>query len=627
MKNKIYTLLLVLLSLTFLFSCEEKFNGPRPGVMITSINSGEDFIEFKLSTSDAQDAAYMILDGEDVILPKAEEIFSKGTIIPAAEATYREDNLKDNSKFTIVVVSRSEEMFSDVKSILMSTSKKAEICTFSISILDKTSSKLKIKVIPSKDEITYVNYIYSKSVIDENGLSNDAKLHEYLMEDLKKLNPSLSVAQICEKILTKGTTDGWLIGLTENTDYVTFAYAMNDKGEMLTSITRKEAKTLEKEHTDLSFELSTANLGPFSVDINVIPSIASEKYVILCVADTEYPDAKTANDIAEAYVRDNESQLDLGLGLLSGNYSIDKYSILPVTNYKLVAFGYNKEITSDATLLEFTSAPMDDIETVTYTARLLELNSNNVTAEIKPSSNNILYFGGLMPTADADDAGVAKFIQTAHENLLSAYEEQKFFDKNLTLIEFLTSTCFKGKKDIAFQGLNFDTNYTLVLFGVDKDANPSNYCFVQKEFADIPERESSDATFTSELFKAFNSTDAKEAGIYPNLTEDQLDLPVVTIKMTANSKAKELFFAVCNDTYTGTDEEVIDKVEWSSFNGIAEFPYKIFMINAWDRDYYIFTVAKDADGVLGQVKRTTINISRDDVSPINELKELLDQAN
>ncbi len=94
---------------------------PVPNITLTEGSTTTNALTFKVTLTDAEKAAYICLEkSEGLTLPTAAEIISDGTIIPqAGEVTVSE--LNANTTYIIAVAAANKEVFSEVKSIEMTT--------------------------------------------------------------------------------------------------------------------------------------------------------------------------------------------------------------------------------------------------------------------------------------------------------------------------------------------------------------------------------------------------------------------------------------------------------------------------------------------------------------------------
>ena len=94
---------------------------PVPNITLTEGSTTTNALTFNVTLTDAEKAAYICLEkSEGLTLPTAAEIISDGTVIPqAGEVTVSE--LNANTTYIIAVAAANKEVFSEVKSIEMTT--------------------------------------------------------------------------------------------------------------------------------------------------------------------------------------------------------------------------------------------------------------------------------------------------------------------------------------------------------------------------------------------------------------------------------------------------------------------------------------------------------------------------
>lgn len=94
---------------------------PTPVVTLTEGTTETNALTFNVALTDAEKASYMCLEkSEDLTLPTAEEILNNGTAIAQA-GEVKISELKAKTTYVIAVAASNKEVFSEVKSIEMTT--------------------------------------------------------------------------------------------------------------------------------------------------------------------------------------------------------------------------------------------------------------------------------------------------------------------------------------------------------------------------------------------------------------------------------------------------------------------------------------------------------------------------
>ncbi len=196
----------------------------RPSVSLLAGNSTETSISFSMTTSEATEASYLVVEknNEASAAPSPEEILSKGVQADVTTSkSYTENSLTPGTQYTVYAVARNAGGMSDIASVEMTTI--AVIPTVQLSKDEVTASSIKFILVPSK--AVRVAYLCAPA-------SEEAPTAEAILEQGTEANA--------------GETGSYqLDGLLPATSYTVYAAAQGEYA--LSEVASLSVSTLEPE--------------------------------------------------------------------------------------------------------------------------------------------------------------------------------------------------------------------------------------------------------------------------------------------------------------------------------------------------------------------------------------------
>ena len=151
-----------------------------PALYIDCIEEYPSSLKIDVLSKGAESAAYMVLPGflqEDGLT--AEKIFSQGQECSTGRTTFSAENLTPCQEHTIYYAAKTSF------GIYSMTSATAFTSAFRFNLYtEQTSTHATLTIIPDADEFEYLARLSKRS--EGSGERNDGRLHEILMEELKK---------------------------------------------------------------------------------------------------------------------------------------------------------------------------------------------------------------------------------------------------------------------------------------------------------------------------------------------------------------------------------------------------------------------------------------------------------
>lgn len=173
----------------------------------------------------------------------------------------------------------------------------APVGPFAIEIGPSSTGQISWSVIPPDETVTYVSMAADKATWDS--FSSYEEYMQYDIEYFKEqaIERNLGYEEFLAKyVLKQGTKrDLTTKGLSPETEYVVYAYAMDGTGIILSGMYYAMTSTTAVEQTDVTFELTVEQDFPF-VTISAVPSDNEVYYLIDLYNGTSTPEG-----ITEAY--------------------------------------------------------------------------------------------------------------------------------------------------------------------------------------------------------------------------------------------------------------------------------------------------------------------------------------
>lgn len=284
--------------------------------------------------------------------------------------------------FCIVTVGMDGAPTTAVNVLEYTAEEKAEDKPFILEVTNVSQTNAHIKIVPPTEDMKYYWYYTTPEVIAMHGGRDivdeelDFGWYKYVAD---LYGNGTTWQELMLPQLTTGTlerdavdTDGDALQLKWDTDYVMYAYGLNDQCERITDIYFTEFKTKERNVSDLSFtfepvsveddpEHTYGTMIKHNVTVDIIPSNPTEQYAVN-YSRTKYLDwyeteGKTWDDyIYEQFMKSSVK--------FTGDVRIVMQDISEKDEYYLVVMGWDEAPNTDIFKYKFTYYSMMELTAI-----------------------------------------------------------------------------------------------------------------------------------------------------------------------------------------------------------------------------------------------------------------------
>lgn len=564
-------------------------------------NSPKAFMEFYLDWLQENNPTFTL----DEIL---EQILSTG------EDSYEFSKLKADTEYLVFAIKVSDdgtlpeegetEAFT---TIALPPIEKVD-CTFDITVTDIGASAATVSVTPSKTDVPYYFDLITKADYEANGGNEDAIaqavssflsfLMDYYGETLEN-----TVASI---VSTGPDSYAYESGLDPETEYYVFACGLTSDGRINTDVGMKAFKTEAVKPSTNVFTMDISNITATG-SLVTLTTTNDDPYIIDVwpTADLEgLSDAEIVSAVEETYGS------FIGFVVSTGDMELDNEGYLePETDYTAFVFGYDSgTATTAVTKKTFRTLEGGDPADCTFEITVDPLKSNAANVVITPSDSSVGYYFDLMEKSDyTSDAAIVTMIKEFFEQLAEEHE--------MTLADVVDELQSRGKDSYNF-GVAPETSYYVFAYAINEDA--TNAGSVYKYEFTTPEVVMGTASASVTVSKYYDG-DALYAAD-PVTYKDVKGLAYIPTVVNHSADAAHwwvcLFGGNLTDETEYTDDLIINNVV-DQGKGLKDRE-SINYMGSWG-DLTFFAVAEDADGNYGPVFRLFFPVSKDGVSPIDDL--------
>lgn len=298
---------------------------------------------------------------------------------------------------------------------------------------------------------------------------------------------------------------------------------------------------------------------------------------------------------------------DMAPEVVTGNQTRLFDDLMPETDYVAVAFGFDGgSYTTGLTRKEFKTSKGGSSAECTFDFRITNLKPRSVDVEVIPSDPSVYYYYELFE-ADYTIEQVKEYYESQCEAQIAsgAVEDAS---------EYWRYTATFMGPDRWTYSLEPNTSYWFVAMAVDIEAG----MITNMQGSDVftsPEPIVSDAVCELDLS---NYYDGDELYAYdPNVYSQTAGKAYLVVKTEVSGPAVHWYHMIYTwaDVYdTYSDEIIINNI----VNGVMDSGTSGWTCT-WDKEYVAYAVAEDADGNYGKVFRQRFILTKDGVSPIDEI--------
>lgn len=619
-----------------------------PTVKLEVVEETLTSVSFRITATNASEVAYVEQDDLSAV-PSARAILTAGKKVSAAEAqeiTIKECTPGETYYFAAAAVSESGE-YSEVATIKLTAAGTA--CSFELEVLGATDTRISYQVTPDDDDVKYIVSFLPKSEYTD---ASDDEIYSAIYSSIEKkaAEAGTSLEEYIGSNSHNGLYQGYVEGLTAETEYLIVVVGINPDGTQNTAIVKDEAATTAVV-PEMTFEISVTEIEATSAHIKITPSDLESPFYYEIVLASKYPDL-TADEIADELIKIYAAQFNAGQALYTGIQDWDKASInwlLSDSKYYLVVFAYTPGIgkTSACAMYEFETKHGVKAEELEGKVNFKSITATMISAEFVPNEGleSIFYGAIAFPAEGYTDAAATEAMQKQIDDYVESQREK---NPSFTKAEALSYICFVGANYyLDVMGLIPDTEYKLAIIPVENtgDASTKVLTFDFKTSTDV----ASDATCTAELIGVYDAEELYALGIVEGMSKPEPDASYyAAVKVTKNDAVKYCQYYAAVGDYRDTEDEFKTDDYLLSWSGWKELKMEDFDENnatylLLKYDYYngpkygsditLLVIGRDSEdpqdgtGVWGKSSRIYIKVN-DKTDPQlgdpEDLKEFLE---
>lgn len=330
----------------------------------------------------------------------------------------------------------------------------------------ETDSSCDVEVTPTNTGCFYYFDLVEKADFDTWGSDAEiiAETVDFLKETVDYYHANGYTDLTLADLFSIGPDGYQFEGLSPDTDYVVYAFALTEEGEPLTGVTRETVHTQPFIPTDdCTFDIGFANVTTSAFDVLVHPSSAATRYYI-GVCPKELFDSMGPAAIADKFIAmENRYEIDWAGNnyIWTGDTTANTYSDLSMgdldaaTEYAAVVFGVSTEgkRTTEVAYKFQTTAELA-ASSMTIDIKVRNITATGAIFDVTPSNPDEVYFVDALSNdeyanyKDGKEAYVNEYVE-----ILKQYG---FFEYSL----------FKGNQAVDYANMLYpSTTYVVVAFG------------------------------------------------------------------------------------------------------------------------------------------------------------------
>ena len=338
-----------------------------------------------------------------------------------------------------------------------------------------------IDVTPSDENMEYIFDIMEKSKWEELYAANPesvvaARIAGWEQDVLDGLdsNPTMDVWQkymaIYQHSYPRTINASEYYNMYWDTEYVMYAFGMNDEGFQTTNVAVVEFKTATPVASNNTFKIEISELTASTVAFNV--TTTNNDPYFLTIQDKRYVDRFFGENAKETwedmiwdltFVKTDEQIQDY---IFSGSQSLTNADINKnvdtLHEYQVVIWGFNEGPTTEVYVSDVFQ-PFEEVIELNLYLTIDNATSDTLTATIDASTDEAAYYVGCITANEfGDDYGLT-YINSLYGNLT---EESLYY----------------GTQTLTFDGLTPETEYYVIAFGYDAETGePTTDLFYKSE--------------------------------------------------------------------------------------------------------------------------------------------------
>lgn len=444
-----------------------------------------------VACTEDQSVSSITLDKDQLQL-KAEETYQLiATVEPASMSNVELTWESSDTEVAVVdqsgVVTAVAEGTAEIK---VSYGQASDVCTVTVgsefsmtlSVLDMTSSMIKIEANPSDMEATYYVSMMTKADYDAAG-APDAIINKTTKELEKAAEAEgMNVKDYLNSVLRKGIAEVQFDNLDDDTEYVAFGFALDADMVAGETVFTCDARTNELEVLDFTIEISDIKYDGFNA--SVTPSANDIKYFQACITKETYDyyggtDEALIDRYKEVFITNAgfagvTIEEYMNAMLVVGKQNVSVIKLIPSTDYYFIAIQF------DESANHFNKMAKEAVKTIepdyidfTVDITMDEVTQNKAVFSTTVDNKDQRYCLEIM-TAEA----IARFGETIEEGVYNWWYSRTETARSMDSPEnpfdqfVIEITCAGDQTSVERANIESNQDYVVYAFAVDKNGIP-----------------------------------------------------------------------------------------------------------------------------------------------------------
>lgn len=503
----------------------------------------------------------------------------------------------------------TEQLSEIVKAEFTSLPVEMNGATFDMSY-DFVGPSVTMNVSPSSDEIYYYYAPLKKADVEQMDMTLEESLKIFLDEEIAYGSMiGFSREEVMADLLYRGASSTEYAYLHASSDYIGVAVSVSLQGYLCSEMTISEFVTPAGEMSDniLGMKVSNVNADRFFLEIT---ATNDDPYCMLVLATNDYPGLSP-----EECLEKLEGNAWLDSRTTNGNKSGLFTGLEPETEYYVMLFGYKNGMATTELLSEtIVTTAEGNPEELRIEVEFSDITSNSLTAHIKPTPDNVLYFSTIIPDSYSKE--------TVYDYIDYLVEYYMYWGMVKDKEDFFKKTSTRGEQVVPCTDLISGYKYKICAIGIYSDNGRFATDVLFSQSVKTAEREMSDVRITLDGDKYFDGDEV--ARDYPQYSSGK-GMAVVPVRVKTEGDVKScrymLYYGDLSDVEKDPDGALIKDL---ARNGLTD-PENIFYAE-FGSTVTLVGVAEDMNGLYGNVYRRAFTLTLDGCSPIDEFVPLADNA-
>ena len=341
-----------------------------------------------------------------------------------------------------------------------------------------------VDITPSSNDMEYIigvmeraewNELYAEN--PESIVAERIRLWEKDLEDGIEIYPDLDTwqkyMQLYQQSGTKTVYASDYCNLYWSTEYVLYAFGMNDEGYQTTAVVVTEFATTTPEASSNNFFVSIDNIGEDSVAFTI--TATNDDPYFVTIQDKRY--VERFGDGKEESWEDMIWDLTFGKTddqiagfIFNGTQELTNESINKKVDtfheYQILVWGFNDGPTTEVYVSE-AFQPQAEVREVKLWLEVLDVTHESVTCNVEVNYDDATYYAACI----------------TKEQFGEDYGSTYFYE---VLANATSDNLYTGTQDITFEGLSPESEYYVVAFGYDAELGEATTFLEYKDVRTMP---------------------------------------------------------------------------------------------------------------------------------------------